>query len=318
MMNDIDYGRDREKKHMDKVCIMMSTYNGEMFLPEQLDSLLGQRGVDIEIYIRDDGSTDLTRDIIKKYIGKHANIHFTDGVNLGPGRSFWELLRSVPEYDYYAFCDQDDVWMPEKLKRGVDHIKSAGNRPGLYYSRTHIVNSDMQELKSYDSDYKKRIPSFGQLIAENNASGCTMVWNDGLHSIARRLLPEHMRMHDHMLYLICQACDGYVYYDRKSYISYRQHESNVVSGRDDFCKYIASVLRYLKEDSNLANQGIELLKISRKKLDPSKRKLLKRIRWYKEEHTMESRIYLIRSGFYRQRSAVKNLMLGMMILIGRF
>ena len=256
MMNDIDYGRDREKKHMDKVCIMMSTYNGEMFLPEQLDSLLGQRGVDIEIYIRDDGSTDLTRDIIKKYIGKHANIHFTDGVNLGPGRSFWELLRSVPEYDYYAFCDQDDVWMPEKLKRGVDHIKSAGNRPGLYYSRTHIVNSDMQELKSYDSDYKKRIPSFGQLIAENNASGCTMVWNDGLHSIARRLLPEHMRMHDHMLYLICQACDGYVYYDRKSYISYRQHESNVVSGRDDFCKYIASVLRYLKEDSNLANQGI--------------------------------------------------------------
>ena len=94
---------------MDKVCVMMSTYNGERFLPEQLDSLLGQQGVETEIYIRDDGSADSTRDIIEKYMRKHANIHFTEGRNIGPGRSFWELLRYVSEYDYYAFCDQDDV-----------------------------------------------------------------------------------------------------------------------------------------------------------------------------------------------------------------
>lgn len=303
---------------MDKVCVMMSTYNGERFLPEQLDSLLGQQGVETEIYIRDDGSADSTRDIIEKYMGRHANIHFTEGRNIGPGRSFWELLRYVPEYDYYAFCDQDDVWLPEKLKRGVDHIKSAGHRPGLYYSRTRIVDSDMQAMKDYDSDYKSHIPSFGQLIAENNASGCTMVWNYGLHIIARGLSPQHMRMHDHMLYLVCQVCDGYVYYDRKSYICYRQHGSNVVSGRDDLRKYAASVFKYLKEDSNLANQSLELLNIDRKKLDPSKRKLLKIIQRYKEEHTMASRIYLVRSGFYRQKSVIKNLMLGMMILINRF
>ena len=303
---------------MDKVCVMMSTYNGERFLPDQLDSLLAQKGVETEIYIRDDGSNDSTKDIIEKYMGKHANIHFTEGRNMGPGRSFWELLRFVPEYDYYAFCDQDDVWLPEKLKIGVGHLKKAERRLGLYYSKTRLVDNNMKKLKGYESDYKNCKPSFGQLIAENNASGCTMVWNKELNSIARQLFPEHMRMHDHMLYLICQVCNGYVFYDRKAYIYYRQHGSNVVSGRDDFRKYMASVLKYMREDSNLANQSLELLNIDRKKLDPSKRRLLKIIRRYKEERTMSLRISLVRSGFYRQKSAIKNLMLGMMILIGRF
>lgn len=94
---------------MYKVAVLLSTYNGSKYIKEQIDSILSQEGVNIDIYIRDDESTDETVNIIYEY--KSNNIFLTEGKNIGVGNSFMELLYSVPEiYDYYAFADQDDIW----------------------------------------------------------------------------------------------------------------------------------------------------------------------------------------------------------------
>ena len=102
-----------------KVLILVSTYNGEKYLPEQLDSLYAQEGVDIHILVRDDGSKDNTIGILKNYQGSKGKMTIIEGENIGAGQSFLALINEAttnyPDYDYYAFCDQDDVWYGNKV-----------------------------------------------------------------------------------------------------------------------------------------------------------------------------------------------------------
>ena len=102
-----------------EVVILISTYNGEKYLAEQLDSLLNQTYQNIKIFIRDDGSKDKTIDIIKEYQKKSEKIFLTEGKNIGFINSFFELLKLSNNADYYAYCDQDDVWMEDKIERAV-------------------------------------------------------------------------------------------------------------------------------------------------------------------------------------------------------
>lgn len=96
---------------MKTVSVLLSTYNGEKYLREQLDSLLVQQGVDLRIIARDDGSKDTTVEILKEYAGKDTRVSFFEGKNVGPAQSFFDLIMKSPDSDYYAFCDQDDVWI---------------------------------------------------------------------------------------------------------------------------------------------------------------------------------------------------------------
>lgn len=91
------------------VQVVMSTYNGEKYLKEQIDSILSQEGVDVRLYIRDDGSSDRTTDILASY-QEHKNVKIEKGNNLGFAKSFLTALDECDEADYYAFSDQDDVW----------------------------------------------------------------------------------------------------------------------------------------------------------------------------------------------------------------
>lgn len=93
------------------ITVLMSTYNGEKYLKEQLDSILNQEQVDLKLLIRDDGSTDGTVNILKEYENSHTNIKWYSGLNLGCGKSFFQLVLDAPKSDYYAFVDQDDVWV---------------------------------------------------------------------------------------------------------------------------------------------------------------------------------------------------------------
>ena len=107
-----------------KVQILMSTYNGEMFLEKQLDSILAQN-YPIELLIRDDGSSDRTVEIIKRYQKKNKNICLVEGHNLGVISSFFELFRIADESaDYFALADQDDIWFPNKVERAVSAFHS--------------------------------------------------------------------------------------------------------------------------------------------------------------------------------------------------
>lgn len=100
------------------VQVVMSTYNGEKYLKEQIDSILSQEGVDVRLYIRDDGSSDRTTDILASY-QEHKNVKIEKGNNLGFAKSFLTALDECDEADYYAFSDQDDVWEKDKLSTAI-------------------------------------------------------------------------------------------------------------------------------------------------------------------------------------------------------
>ena len=102
---------------MEKIQVLMSTYNGEKYLKEQIESILNQEKVEVNILIRDDGSCDKTLKIIKE-LSKNPKISYYEGKNIGPAKSFMDLVnKSGDKFNYYAFADQDDIWMPNKTKR---------------------------------------------------------------------------------------------------------------------------------------------------------------------------------------------------------
>lgn len=219
---------------MDSVYVLMSTFNGERYLAEQIRSILSQKNLNIKLYIRDDGSDDSTKEIIKNFIKRDPRLHLYEGENMGVKYSFLHLIQMVPsDADYYALSDQDDYWMDDKLFEAVQKIKQS-NLPGvptLYYSHTTLVDENLS-LLDIPNPYNKDKPyTFGQILIKNCASGCTMVFNKELksslcHQDIKQLLPRPL--HDHWIYMVCQAIGGNIVFDDRSYILYRQHSQNNV------------------------------------------------------------------------------------------
>jgi rhamnosyltransferase len=212
---------------MKKICVLLSTYNGEKFLAAQVDSLLCQKGVEIIVLVRDDGSKDDTVSILESYAKKEERFSFYNGQNIGPAQSFFDLIKNSPDADYYAFCDQDDVWDEDKLERAIEFLEKEDNtKPNLYYSNLRIVD---QKLNFYRLSHSTPLvqESKYSALTENMATGCTVVFNDIAANIARRAMPEYCSMHDTWMYLICKFF-GKVVYDFTAHISYRQHGNNVV------------------------------------------------------------------------------------------
>lgn len=228
------------------ILVMMSTYNGEKYLREQIESILNQTEKN-KILIRDDGSTDSTLSIIKEY-EKKEGITWYQGKNIGPTKSFFDLLIHAPNEEYYAFSDQDDYWMPDKLKAGVDHLKKIDkNIPALYYSGKLIVNEKLEKINTKDIYVRKN--TFGCALTEGVAYGCTMVFNYKLKKIISGFIPENKYMHDAFIYrLSCSI--GIVIYDPNSYIRYRQHSSNVVGHEEVGLQRWKQRLKHLPDRKN--------------------------------------------------------------------
>ena len=214
-----------------RVCVLMSTYNGEKYLIEQLESILQQKDVEVDILVRDDGSNDRTLDILMEYkaLGKIKII--SDNENLGPACSFMRLLYVAEEYEYYAFSDQDDIWEKEKLINGIKMMRSnSGDVPTLYCSNQTIYLEDKEVGLRFLEE-----PSYSlvNLLCGNELSGCTMIINYTLKEILTDVHTRpkdellRIRMHDVWVLLICKL-KGNVIYDKHSYIKYRIHESNTV------------------------------------------------------------------------------------------
>ena len=139
------------------VAVLMSTYNGEKFLEEQLDSIFSQTGVNVKLYVRDDGSTDCTLHIIDQYAERFPIVKLADNENLGPGFSFMRLLYQYafePEIDFFAFADQDDIWLENKLWIGVEAINNSGfTGPVLYSSNQY--EKDQLFQSAYTHSYPR-------------------------------------------------------------------------------------------------------------------------------------------------------------------
>ncbi|WP_268624010.1 glycosyltransferase family 2 protein [Paenibacillus alvei] len=222
----------------DKVQILVSTYNGEKYLREQLDSLLNQTHSHFFITIRDDGSSDRTTTIVQNYVDANPNkIEAFYEQNVGVIASFFKLLLNYvhEDTDYICFCDQDDVWMSDKLERG---IRSLGSHPFdvplLYLTPTQMVDENLQLLNIWPP-VPKQGPSFFNAIIENIAVGATIMLNRPAINLMISNVPSHesIVMHDWWAYIVVSAF-GQVIYDGKPSIYYRQHQGNVVGGQKGF------------------------------------------------------------------------------------
>jgi rhamnosyltransferase len=210
--------------------ILLSTYNGEKYLPDLLDSLLAQTYRNFSILVRDDGSRDATREILAKYKSAHNDkfqLNFEE--NVGVIKSFLSLINLAPStYDYYAFCDQDDFWCPEKTQTAVSALES--DKSFLTYcSNLKLVDNNLNDLGDKYSGHIRF--SFGLSFFENFMAGCTIVFKASLLQRLKgkyaQIDPDSLIMYDWLIDMVSTAF-GKVIYDGTPHILYRQHEGNCV------------------------------------------------------------------------------------------
>lgn len=219
---------------MKTVQVLLSSYNGEKYIDEQIKSLIEQEGVKISILVRDDGSSDSTITKLEKW-QKLGYITWYTGKNLKPALSFMDLVWNAPPADYYAFCDQDDVWDKNKLKVAIEMLEEyETDKPNLYFSRTKLVDANLNTIKA--SKRKSPKITLGSALIINPATGCTEVFNHRLIEILKQYSNTQIYMHDGWIYRVAVAIGANVVFDENAYISYRQHENNVVGGNSSFYK----------------------------------------------------------------------------------
>ncbi|MDM8533936.1 glycosyltransferase family 2 protein [Clostridiaceae bacterium HSG29] len=233
----------------DTVIILLSTYNGKLYLRDQIESLLNQDYPHIEIFIRDDGSTDGTVEILNTLEEKYESINIIYGENIGVVSSFFELLMTAKSAKYYAFCDQDDVWLKDKISRATNIIiHKNSEKPILYGSSVTIVDQDLMIMR--ENAVKELVPSFNNALIQNIFTGCTIMINDEARKHLLKEVPLKLRMHDWWMYQVISGI-GEVVYDSDSRILYRQHGNNAVGSYKNKVNLWVKRIKRFKSGSSL-------------------------------------------------------------------
>ena len=221
------------------IAICMATYNGELFLAQQLDSILAQTYQDWILFIRDDHSTDSTAQILRQYTELYPDkLVLIDDASLTGGsaqKNFAAILHRVSQrytFPYFMFADQDDVWLENKIELCIRLMQqNEGDRtiPILVHTDLTVVDRDLGVLGKSFFDYRALNPNatdLRHLLIQNNATGCTMLWNSALNRLID-LSSDDVAMHDWWVTLTASAF-GKILCVKEPTMLYRQHGNNVV------------------------------------------------------------------------------------------
>ena len=263
-----------------RIAVLMSTYNGKEYIKEQIDSILNQKGeFSLDLLVRDDGSTDGTLDILNDY-SRLGKLRWVKGENVGPAKSFIDLLIDNKGYDFYAFSDQDDVWNLDKIDRAL--IKIGGNLgPCLYCSNAELVDAN---LNSFGRNVYKQYPKLDlcTITCAGGALGCTMVFNKSLAEIVwMNSAPKKMVLHDFYMAVLCKAVGGKIIYDDYASMKYRQHGNNVVGVAATKKNIMNSRIKSImcKKKVGIAEQCEDILRYS---MADSSREWIEKVSMYKK------------------------------------
>lgn len=296
---------------MVKIEILLSTYNGDLYINELLESIYKQDiDAKLRLLIRDDGSKDNTIEIIYQW-SKKIDIKLIRGKNLGPKQSFFELIREADmDYDFYAFCDQDDVWKKNKLS---DAVKKIGNIQNvLYFSNAELVDKKLKYLGKNRFDMVPNTSIQG-LFVENPALGCTMIIDKLLISKLKRINSNYFFMHD-VAAIILAASIGNIIYDENSEILYRQHENSVTQGHK-FWKNIFNKINFwfFQKNISIALQAENLIELFKDEMNKDVLEELRKVEQYKKG---VNRIFLVKDKRYRVCSVSSNRSFILRVLLG--
>ena len=285
------------------VAILLSTYHGQHFLAEQLESFIAQTHTNWRVWASDDGSEDKTMAILQEFQKKQAEKLFIDH---GPSTGFVANFLSLTcqqniVADYYAYSDQDDIWEADKLERAVAWLNNvAPDMPALYCSRTRLVDVNNHEIGL--SPLFSKPPSFANALMQNIGGGNTMVFNNA----ARMLLSEagqsvSVVSHDWWAYIVISGCGGEIYYDHYPSVRYRQHQHNIVGMNSTWSARLNRIRMLCKgRFKDWSDSNIEALEKLQHKLTPQNRDILYQFAKARNRGLISRLIGLKKSGIYRQ------------------
>ncbi|MBB2202054.1 glycosyltransferase family 2 protein [Gluconacetobacter tumulisoli] len=214
------------------VTIVLSVYDGASFLPAQLASIVAQTCPNWTILWRDDGSSDGSAALMRAFqkgdgAGRCIEID-ASGHHLGIASSYLRLLRAAPRGSVVAFADQDDVWLPDKIRRGLAHLTHVpADRPALYCGRQILVDRNLRTIGL--SPAHPATPCFLSALTQNAATGCTIMLNDAARAVIEACVPPPPPvLHDWWAYLLVLGAGGMVHVDPCPMILYRQHPDNAI------------------------------------------------------------------------------------------
>lgn len=232
-----------------KVAVILSAYNGEKYIREQIESIIDQSFTNFDLFIHDDGSNDATSKIIKEFDDRYENVHIiVEKKKLGYPECFIEMLKTVENYRFYAFCDQDDVWNKKKLANGVKALGVLNEKkPLLYYTAVNYCDSNLNYIRGsrFAANMKGLMQlSLTDVLFGGEAMGMTYMFND----VSRNALieaNEHGTFKDWFLKIYCSAC-GSTIYDPEPSAMYRRHEG-AVTGKSNPSGKIKRYYSQIKE-----------------------------------------------------------------------
>ncbi|HWT74789.1 MAG TPA: glycosyltransferase family 2 protein [Mobilitalea sp.] len=309
---------------MSMVAIVMTTYNGEKYVGEQIESILSSTYQDFELFIYDDGSKDDTMSILRMYESKEPDkIHvFKNETNLGVTRNFLQAICRTRAC-YVMTCDQDDVWKPNKIASTLKRLRQMEVQTGkdvplAVFTDAVVVDSDLNVTDSsfFQSGHldpkKTELP---RLLMENKLIGCTVMINAALRKVLQgRRLPVNARFHDWWIALIA-ASFGRIGYLNEGTLLYRQHSGNVV-GNTGFLSYVMNRISSLEKQKeaicSLERQAEEFLAIYGDILADNNHAVIEQFSKLNNVNFIKRRFVILHNG-YLKTGLIRNI--GLMFIV---
>ena len=287
---------------MNKVTVVVTTYNGERFLAQQLHSLLMQTLMPAEIIICDDGSTDNTNQLIESFLPNPIIRYIRNESQLGVIQNFKKAVALATPGNYIALCDQDDIWLPQKLEKSAEAlaaIEQAG-KPAMIYSDLTLIDTEGNLLNSSvnnETGQDKYRHCFETLLFGNFVTGCTVLMNTEMKHYFATIPNNAHYQHDAWIALVAFTM-GNISMLSQPYIQYRKHDQNVTfskHNKKNRIQRLANHLVSLFTTNDFLEEQIELVKAFyhqyRQQITPIQQK------------TIESFLQLEHSNYLKKKTA---------------
>ena len=293
----------------------MSAYNGSKYIEAQLDSIFQQVGVKVLCYVRNDGSTDDTLQVLKKYASTSGDLIICEGENVGWERSFLLALKDAPQADYYAFADQDDIWFEDKLISGIKMLEKEGskNKPCMYHCNKISVTEDLKPLAHQVRRTPRPLNRQNALIQEY-AQGCSIIMNENARQLVTKYIPREKIAHDYWCGLLCYLF-GEAIYDNKPHFYHISHGNNasgeghiIGSWKGRLKKFFAGETVYYTPFSDLEKGYADML-------SKTDKKFILKLKYYKK--SLKAKLVLFFSPKFVRDSILGTCSLKMAILLNK-
>ncbi|VVP74824.1 glycosyltransferase family 2 protein [Pseudomonas fluorescens] len=290
--------------HLGHVTVMLCTFNGELYLAEQLDSIARQTHSKWSVVASDDGSSDATIEILRRYQACWGaeKLKIVNGPRKGFSQNFMSVVCGLEDNsDYYSWSDQDDIWNVDKLEKAIEWIKTVPESiPALYCGRTETVTAT-GDSAGY-SPLFERPPSFSNSLVQSLAGGNTMVLNRAARNLLKAIGRDFSIVsHDWWAYIVICGVGGVVHYDNRPFVRYRQHGNNLVGSNSDFYSRLKRVTMIFSGRFFEWNQkNIAALETIEVLLTNKNQTVLNNFKQSRRGNVAKRFFYLKRSGVYRQ------------------